>query len=250
MNIGNYSFSSRKKSWSIFIVFLFWLGFVLFLSRFPSQWALGETLAVYKKKIFILSSAIPRTNDHFAITLPFSVAILWGVFFGSALSYYLKMHPIFLLITLMGTKSGLFLYTIISQSSMKNILPLIFFCTLLVNSIVSKSAVHSIDCPWRATKRNILKPKRWLMGMAMGPWTFAMIYSLYGKHPIFFLIHNFSLLVVFGLIYPLLCEISQFLSNAYGYITLIIRKKSNILNQNNSDRIPNPVIFRSYFFEI
>ena len=83
----------------------------------------------------------------------------------------------------------------------------VFFSGIIINGLNSKSPIQAIDCPWRLSKRLPLKPSRWILGMGMSPWIFTMVYLLSGKNATFFVLHNFSLLIVIGFFYPVAYEI-------------------------------------------
>ncbi len=193
-----------------------WVSHFLFMYYSPRiPWSFGN-FGEYKRTIFFLMSGVSIPLDSATFTLSFSLTVLWGVFWGSALSRYIYWD----LRIVAGVAFGQFLGfhgTLYLLQKEPTLCLIVFFALLGLNGLRAQTPIHMIDCPWRTSQRLPLRPIRWLIAMGMSPWIFAMLYTLSGKPSIFFMLHNFSLLIVLGLIYPFIWEIGERLQPIFSW---------------------------------
>ena len=204
------NFTPSRPQLGLGILISLWLSHFIFMQYGHLLPPITSSFLQYKQKVLSITANLPLHTENAAISLPLSMLILWGVFWGSALSTVISLKPQAVAALSLGQYAGFYL----SAQFLLNyptIFSALFFGLIALNALRSKTPIHAIDCPWRDSKRLALKPTRWLMSMGLSPWIFCMVYSLSGKAAVFFVLHNFSLLVVLGLIYPLIYEIISYL---------------------------------------
>jgi len=203
--ISSRAFQPTRPQIGFNIIFFFWIAHFCFIEYGSQLPEIASSFLEYKYKMLLLTSEMPVNLEEATRSLPLSLLVLWGVFWGSALSRIFSLRWSNLMILIMGQCAGLYL-SVYQLADHITLFTTLFFGCIAFNIMRSASPIHAIDCPWRRSKRLALKPTRWLMSMGLSPCIFCILYGLSGKPAIFFLLHNFSLLTAIGLLYPLIYE--------------------------------------------